>query len=293
MLAAAAFCVTPLMADTATLVYETTGAEEASFDLDTLLPHTHASGVAESIPYAAGVTVTETDPDGTQTVRVSSPAAAGTLSWNPAQGGIWTLANSLEGSTTFTVRHPASTRGAGTAADPAKIMDAAELVDLGVGSGYVFRLCGADWLADALQVPSGCSLSDLGDGVWRLDTSTDGCVCTAVDADFLLDTELPGPDRRAHVRNTMPFAYSGDDWGGSASAESTLTFTPPDGVEAPDPVVCLGWGTCVPSFRFKPGIWTVSLTGDSVTPQSAQIEFLSDGFFIIVAQNQPGLGWLR
>jgi hypothetical protein len=275
LLAVAAFCAAPLMADVATLVYETPAAGEADFALDTLEPHTHATG-AEIIPYAAGATVTETAPDGTETVRVSSAPADGTLNWNPSQGGIWTLTNSLEGETTFTVRHPAATHGDGTAADPAKIMDADELVDLGAGAGYVFRLCGADWLVDALRLPAGCGATLLGDGLWRLDSAADGCVCTAIDADFLLDTELPGPDRTARRRNPLPFAYSGDDWAGSATASSTLTFTPPAGVDAPAPVACVGLGAYVAPFSFAPGTWTVALSGSAVTTLSAELNVLAD-----------------
>lgn len=281
LLAVAAFCAAPLMADVATLVYETPAAGEADFALDTLEPHTHATG-AETIPYAAGATVTETAPDGTETVRVSSAPADGTLNWNPSQGGIWTLANSLEGETTFTVRYSAATRGAGTAADPAKIMDGEELVDIGAGAGYVFRLCGGPWLLDDLRLPSGLAIMELEGGTYQLDVSSDGCVSVAADKVFAADTVGTGPDRTVSRHEVLPFAYSGDDWVGSPTATSTLTFTPPTGIMAPAAVECVGQGVHTADFKFRKGVWTVTLAGPAATTLTALIDDRGDGLFIMV-----------
>ncbi len=281
LLAVAAFCAAPLMADVATLVYETPAAGEADFALDTLEPHTHATG-AETIPYAAGATVTETAPDGTETVRVSSAPTDGTLNWNPSQGGIWTLANSLEGETTFTVRYSAATRGAGTAEDPAKIVDGEELVDIGAGAGYVFRLCGGPWLLDDLRLPSGLAIMELEGGTYQLDVSSDGCVSVAADKVFAADTVGTGPDRTVSRHEVLPFAYSGDDWAGSPTATSTLTFTPPAGITAPAAVECVGQGVYTADFKFRKGVWTVTLAGPAATTLTALIDDRGDGLFIMV-----------
>lgn len=273
-----AVCASVLLADVAVLEYEVSAAEEAAFDLDTLAPHKAVGAV--SLPYAAGATLTATAPDGTPSTLVSDASAAGAYSWTGAAGGVWTLANSQEGETTFTVRHSAATRGAGTAADPAKIMDEDELVDLGAGAGYVFTPCGG-WSLDMLALPAGCALTALDDGLYRLDVAEDGCVFTAAGSDFPLETAQPGPDRvMKSGLKFLPFAYTGDDWAFAPSATSTLAFTSPSGVTTNVP--CVGTGVLTPEFKLESGVWTVALSGDGVTPLTAHITIPDGGFFLIV-----------
>ena len=274
-----AVCASALLADVAVLEYEVPAAEEAAFDLDTLAPHKAAGAV--SLPYAEGATLTATAPDGTPSTLVSSASADGAYSWTGATGGVWTLANSQEGETTFTVRYPAATRGAGTADDPAKIMDEDELVDIGAGAGYVFTPCGGDWFFDALTLPAGCSLAALGGGLYRLDAADDDCVFEALDAEFPLETAQTGPDRvMKGALKFLPFAYTGDDWAFAPSAASTLAFTSPSGVTTNVP--CTGTGVMTPAFKLTSGVWTVALSGDGVTPLTAHITIPDGGFFLIV-----------
>ena len=274
-----AACAFSLRADEAVLEYELPAAEEAAFDLDTLAPHKAVGAV--SLPYAAGATLTATAPDGTPSTLVSAASADGAYSWTGAAGGVWTLANSQEGETTFTVRYPAATRGAGTAADPAKIMDEDELVDIGAGAGYVFTPCGGDWFFDTLTLPAGCALAALDGGLYRLDVAEGGCVFATVGADFPLETAQPGPDRMMKSGlKFLPFAYTGDDWAFAPSAASTLAFTSPSGVTTNVP--CTGTGVMTPAFKLTSGVWTVALSGDGVTPLTAHITIPDGGFFLIV-----------
>lgn len=273
-------CASVLRADEAVLEYEVPAADEAAFDLDTLAPH-KATGTV-SLPYAAGATLTATAPDGTASTLISAAAAAGTYSWTGTDGGLWVLANSLEGETTFTVRYSAATRGAGTAADPAKIVDEDELVDIGAGAGYVFTPCGGDWLLAALELPAGCALTALDGNCYRLDSSADGYAYGTVGVDFQLDTVQEGPDRQIRSgRDFLPVSYSGDDWAFSPSAESTLTFTSPAG--AVTAVAQTGTGAYVPDFPIRgQGVWTIVLSGDGVTTLTAHINLIGQGFFFII-----------
>ena len=258
-----AACVFSLRADEAVLEYEVPAADEAAFDLDTLAPHKAMGAV--SLPYAAGSTLTATAPGGAASALVSAAAAAGTYSWTGTDGGLWVLANSLEGETTFTVRYSAATRGSGTIADPAKIVDEDELVDIGAGAGYVFTPCGGDWLLAALELPAGCALTALDGNRYRLDSSADGYAYGTVGIDFQLDTVQEGPDRQIPSgRDFLPVSYSGDDWAFSPSAESTLTFTSP--ADAVTAVAQTGTGAYVPDFPIRgQGEWTIVLSGDVVT----------------------------
>lgn len=275
-----AVCASVLLADVAVLEYEIPADEETAFDLDTLAPHKTVGAV--SLPYAAGATLTATAPGGAASALVSAAAAAGTYSWTGTDGGLWVLANSQEGETTFTVRYPAATRGSGTIADPAKIVDEDELVDIGAGAGYVFTPCGGDWLLAALELPAGCALTALDGNCYRLDSSADGYAYGTVGVDFQLDTVQEGPDRQIPSgRDFLPVSYSGDDWAFSPSAESTLTFTSP--ADAVTAVAQTGTGAYVPDFPIRgQGEWTIVLSGDGVTTLTAHINLTGQGFFLIV-----------
>ena len=85
-----------------------------------------------------------------------------------------------------------------------------------------------------------------------------------------LDTVGEGPNRKAKARQHPPVAYTGDNWTGSASAVSTLTFTPP--ADSADIATTLDLtGTGATPFRFRgAGEWTVLLAmADGTTLQAA------------------------
>ena len=180
--------------------------------LDTYAPHLVKDPAAShAVTYFKGDTVTVIAPDGLSSVLVDAGTAAGTTSWAPSVGGLWTFVNSQQGTTTVTVRH--FNRGAGTASAPARIVDDEELVDLvemdAIGSGYVFRLDGYATLLGALSVPAGFMVRQQGTETYELVTSPDGRLspaCPAVSTYF--DTETAGPNRKVYVKEPVPLAFS-------------------------------------------------------------------------------------
>ena len=252
------------------------GVAEATprlFDLDTRAAFPVVSrSVSVALPYGAGATVTATAPGGAVTTL---PAAVnGTNYWTATAGGIWTLENSSEGTVFFAVRYAGAEQGAGTAESPWTLVDNDELAGLSGTDGFVFVLEGP--LADLgeMSPPAGYAVAADG-GAYRLAASADGAAFLAANAELMLDTMQPGPDRRVtSSKRLLPFAYTGDDWAFDTGAASTLTFLSPDGETTT--VGCTGTGAVAHSLR-RSGVWTVTLSGDAVTPLTALIDFTGDG----------------
>ena len=213
---------------------------------------------------------------------VESVVASG--SWSPTAGGLWTLrrktALAHDDEAAFTVRHSLfGTQGAGTPASPAKIVDNDELVDCSAGDGYVFALEGADGLMEKIVLPSGLGIEGAGGGLWRLFSSTDGCIYRCGEIAYPLNSLLPGPNRRLGIRELMPVAYSGDNWLGDVAAASTVTFISPDG--ATTSIDKTGTGA-ERSFKFDvPGCWTVRLTAGNEVRGEALI-VVTSGFVMVI-----------
>ena len=174
------------------------------------------------------------------------------------------------------------TQGAGTAEDPAKLVDGDELADLmdagTAGDGYVFTLEGNEArLLDVLLVPAGYCLQRAGDGAWRIVSSDDGCEFVGESVVFMADAKQEGPNRRTEPDGIPPVAYSGDDWAGDESAESTITLRSPSGVDSVFNLT--GTGAHVFS-AWTAGSWTVTLTTASGT-QTATVN-VTGGFMLIV-----------
>lgn len=203
--------------------------------------------------------------------------------WSPTAGGLWTLRRKGQGlaqdTAFFTARHGLfGTQGAGTAASPAKIVDADELVDLNAGDGYVFALEGADGLLADLRLPAGGQLDDAGNGLWRLATLPAGCLYVGSAVAYALDSVQPGPDRKARTHDTLGFSYTGDNWSRTTSAASTLTFVAPSGASEVRNLT----GTGIASVRLRePGLWRVSLAYAGATLAS-EISVAADGTAIIM-----------
>jgi len=205
----------------------------------------------------------------------------GQSAWTPTEGGVWTLTNSNEGAATFHVYTSIfGLQGAGTAVNPAKVIDATDFAALIAGvsdkDGFTFVLPAGTAL-DAFAAPSGYAFRATSGDAYRLDESPSGIVYSA-DAyrSFVVDTVGFGPDRSVKRRNEIPpFAYSGDAWKGSASAASTLTFMAEDGTTAHSES-CTGTGTF--TYELPKGLWTVTLSS-SATNLVANINFTS-GFII-------------
>lgn len=257
------------------------GVAEATprlFDLDTRAAYPVVSRTEPvALPHGAGATVTATAPGGAVTTL---PAAVnGTNYWTATAGGIWTLVNSSEGTAFFAVRYTGAEQGAGTEASPWTLVDNDELSELSATDGFVFVLEGP--LADLgeMSLPAGYAVAADG-GAYRLAASADGAAFLAANAELMLDTMQPGPDRRVtSSKRLLPFAYTGDDWAFASEAASTLTFLSPDGKTTT--VGCTGTGAKIHPLR-RSGVWTVTLSGDAVTPLTALIDFTGDGTKLFV-----------
>ena len=243
------------------------------------------TGAAPSVKSVSGIQVVLSCPKGH---AVSAVAPDGTVSelsgvnglcqWSPGAGGVWTLVDNVAGGVAFAVRHSAvGTQGDGTAGDPAKIVDAEELVDLVAESsftnGYVFTMCDGLSVGD-IEWPSGFAVVSSGDGVWALEESESGELYVSAPAPFLVDTKKSGPSRSVKDAALLPpFAYSGDGWGGSDTAAATLTFRSPEGVVAKEQEIA-GWGAF--DYRFPDGgTWTVTLTMADGSTLESRIGYLN------------------
>jgi hypothetical protein len=113
---------------------------------------------------------------------------------------------------------------------------------------------------------------------WLPGEMGDVLAATGIGSPFGVDTLVEGPDRKGKKKELISTAFSGDDWAGHASAESTLRFTAPDST-----VTSIAkTGTGSHSFTFdQTGAWTVELIVDSVVVKTATINATS-GLVIFV-----------
>ena len=217
-----------------------------AFTLDTRAAKTVAA-IPFALPYWSGETITITSPAGIESTPVSNAPAVGTNQWSATEGGIWTAANSGEGTVTLVVRYSLfGTQGEGTESDPVKIVDDAELVDLvassRIAAGGVFAPFGPATSIGTIDAPVGYAAQPLGDGDFMLVAVVDGVRGTSLASAFMCDTVSAGPDRRVIASvGPLPIAYSGDDWAGDETAGSTLFFAGDSVAEATVP--CVGTGS--------------------------------------------------
>ena len=235
-----------------------------------------------SLSCLLGESVTMTAPDGMVTALSAVDDAC---VWTPTVGGMWTASNSLEGEALLTVRYslfPGS-QGAGTVADPIKIVDNDEVLDLFNGGGMsaddAFSLCGP-YGVGTLELPAGYAADGAAEGVYRLVAASGGLLYGSLPVVCLVDSAKPGPNRS--VRNAAlmpPFAYSGDGWLGSDTATATLEFYAPNGVVAKEDTMT---GCGVYEYAFpQHGSWTVVLSMDDGTELVSNINFMN-GFVVIM-----------
>ena len=219
-----------------------------------------------------GETVSLISPSG-NSIALTSPAL------NLNAGGVWTVENSVQGVSTFTVRRSLDgTLGDGTAASPAKLVDGDELRDYGADENYMFTLDGVDGLLSRLILPAGCGLEEEGEGVWKIVVSADGSQYSWAEIVYPADSMHEGPDRKTIKKDALPVAYSGDNWIGDAAKAATVVFTSPNGT-----VTTLNLaGTGAQSFTFdSPGKWTVALTMADGTTHTAVIS-VSGGLTVVI-----------
>lgn len=280
--ALAIVCVCAMQSAAATLV--TTTSSPCSFELDTRgSPYIVTSLTpAVGLRYCAGDTVTATAPDGTEATIISAASSTGTWPWTPSSGGVWVLSDSNEGDASFVVYHSLfGLGGAGTADNPAKVVDAADFAAMHAlcadKAGFTFVVEGDASIGD-FAMPDGYALKSLGAGVWQLVASTGRLLCAGM-LGFGMDTVKPGPNRSVKTADDLlPFAYSGDAWTQTdPTAASSLTFTSPSGVVTTTNLV----GTGALEFPMaERNVWTVVLDSAS-TNLAAQITF-SGGFVLVV-----------
>ena len=233
---------------------------------------------AKSLICLLGESVSMTTPDGATSTL---PAVGGACSWTPTSGGTWSFSNSVEGDAVLTVRYSLfpGTQGDGTIADPVKLVDDDELVDLFasgiVAEGSAFTLRGPHGVG-SLAMPSGYAADGAADGVWRLVVASGGLIYGSLPTVGIVDSVKPGPNRTVRdVRRIPPFAYTGDGWCGDPSAASTLTFVSPRGVTTKTED-CVGTGALACELPSEAGVWTVTLAygGETLVSQLRQGGFI-------------------
>lgn len=255
----------------------------AMFDLDTNCGQTIRVRSLDALPLTVreGETITQTAPGASSPEVYYGPAGyPGTVPWTPTEGGTWTLVNSGAGTAVFGVRYSLfASQGSGTAASPLRLVDDDELVDLvSAGTardGTVFTLEESTSIT-GLDPATGFGVVALGDGLYRLTTLSGGLLFTDAPAPFRLDTEKPGPDRKAVRKDVVGVAYTGDGWMGGAAA-STLTLTAPSGTRTE--FARTGDGT-VDIMMVEAGIWNVALAQSSGTTLMGTIDVKEPSTFI-------------
>ena len=281
-----AFAVTS--ANAATLLKTSDAAR--TFQMDTTGPSYAVTTAAEltalwPLTYHAGDSIAETAPSGAETPLVTEAASGGTRAWSPSSGGVWTLVNDAEGEAVFRVWHSAfGLNGAGTAANPAKVVDAGDFdatlaLAGGARSGFTFELDGISSV-NSFSCPSGYAFAPQGGGVYQLIAVGPGLLCLSAATKYPMDTVKPGPDRKLKVKgDALPFAYSGDAWARTnATATSTLTFAPQSG--AATTTNCVGTGAADYALPHG-GTWFVTLVPANGETLVSRIDIVS-GTIIIV-----------
>ena len=216
-------------------------------------------GVA--LPYRVAETVTAAADGASPATLVSSADSAGSYSWIPSAGGLWSLTNSYGGAASFYVRHSLF----GAQESPAKIVDDAELADMVAAGtatdGFEFSLDGVATLL-GLETPAGWMLRGVSYGTYRLVASQPGTYYVSDDVAFAVDTVKAGPDRSTGKKEDLRVAYSGWNWTRSVETNAVLVFTSPSGVATTNALS----GTGVLAFRpMETGAWTIALESDLST----------------------------
>ena len=232
--------------------------------------------------YRAGDVITTIAPDGTTSVSGIVVNAQAALPFD--SGGFWIFTNSPQGTASFVVRHSlCGTLGDGTAASPAKIVDGDELADYvaagTAGTGYVFTLDGEKTLLNDLLLPTGYKFEMIGDTLWRLVPSQNGCLYECAQIRWAVDSKQDGPDRKTLKKEALPIAYTGDNWARAASMASTLTLVSPSGATATHNLA----GTGARSFTLaEQGDWTVTLVMADGSTLTSTVTVNEAAFILIV-----------
>jgi hypothetical protein len=213
----------------------------------------------------AAIVAKNLDSGVTETV-VADAAKAGYVDWTPSSGGVWELCNAQDGTARFTVRYSLFGnvgQGDGTAANPVKIVDCTEVKDLAENDsdGFAFVLLnGEGWSAD-MELPAGFSVSDIGDGKYMLEVSSDDKVYSSLSKRSVLYTDGAGPNRQMRIRETRHVSYSGDNWLSSGQAGSVVAMVSPSGTSDERQHTGTGFDIFAPTEK---GRWNMTLESENI-----------------------------
>ena len=230
----------------------------------------------------AAIVAKNLDSGVTETV-VADAAKAGYVDWTPSSGGVWELCNAQDGTARFTVRYSLFGnvgQGDGSVSNPVKIVDNAEVKDIAETDpdGFAFVLLGGGmWSAD-MELPKGFSVSDIGDGKYMLEVSSDDKVYSSLSKRSVLYTDGAGPNRQMRIRETRHVSYSGDNWLGSGQAGSVVAMVSPSGTSDERQHTGTGFDIFAPTEK---GRWNMTLESENIE-FSAFVDVLGWGTAISV-----------
>lgn len=135
-----------------------------------------------------------------------------------------------------------------------------------LGAGGIYEFADSVWGSAQVCIPY-TVFGEVGDTIASTASALSG---------YIVDSRLPGPDRKTSTSDAPPISYSGDGWGGCAAKTATLTISPSVGEAT---VLALD-GTGTTPFRFGAGAWTVTLAADGYPTLAATIN-VSGGLAII------------
>ena len=213
----------------------------------------------------AAIVAKNLDSGVTETV-VADAAKAGYVDWTPSSGGVWVLCNAQDGTARFTVRYSLFGnvgQGDGSVSNPVKIVDNAEVKDIAETDpdGFAFVLLGGGmWSAD-MELPKGFSVSDIGDGKYMLEVSSDDKVYSSLSKRSVLYTDGAGPNRQMRIRETRHVSYSGDNWLGSGQAGSVVAMVSPSGTSDERQHTGTGFDIFAPTEK---GRWNMTLESENI-----------------------------
>ena len=213
----------------------------------------------------AAIVARNIDSGVTETV-VADADMAGYIDWTPSAGGIWELSNTQDGTVRFTVRYSLfgnAGQGDGSAENPVKIVDFTEVKDLAENDsdGFAFVLLnGEAWSAD-MELPAGFSVSDIGDGKYMLEVSSDDKVYSSLSKRSVLYTDGAGPNRQMRIRETRHVSYSGDNWLGNGQAGSVVAMVSPSGTSDERQHTGTGFDIFAPTEK---GRWNMTLESETI-----------------------------
>ena len=118
----------------------------------------------------------------------------------------------------------------------------------------------------------------IGDALWRLVPSQDGCLYQCAQIRWSVDSKQDGPERKTLKKEALPIAYTGDNWARTAAA-SSLTLVSPSGATTIHNLT----GTGARSFTLaEQGDWTVTLVMADGSTLTSTVTVNEAAFILVV-----------